>query len=67
MSNLTVLETEKTDRQKAEEFKNRITEAHKPILEILNEANKEGFQISIGCGPTPTGYQILQLAVVKHF
>lgn len=63
----TVLETEKTDKQKAEDFKQRIIESHYPILQILNEANAEGFQITVGCGPTPMGYQILQLIVAKHF
>lgn len=64
---LTVLNTEKTDKEKAEYFKQRIVEAHKPLIEILNEATKEGFVIQYQCGPTPMGYQILQLVVAKHF
>lgn len=64
---LTVLNTEKTDKEKAEEYKQRIIEAHKPLIEILNEATKEGFVIQYQCGPTPTGMQITSLQVLKSF
>ena len=67
MSNIAILEPVKTDKEQAEEYKQRIIEAYKPVIEVLNEASKNGFSIGVNCGPTPVGIQILNLQVSKVY
>lgn len=67
MSNIVAIETGKTDKEVAEDYKKKIIDAYEPLLKILNDANKDGFAINVGCGPTPLGIQILQLQVSKVY
>lgn len=67
MSDIATLVPNKSDKEKAEEYKKRIIEAYKPILTILDEASKDGFNINAGCGSTPLGFQLVQLIVSKIY
>ncbi len=65
--NVTKLITTKPDAELAQEYKTRAVECHKPLLELLNEAHRNGFIINLQCGPTPMGIQITNLQVLKSF
>ena len=57
----------KPDAEVAQEYKQRAMELYKPMLELLNEAHKNGFVINIQAGVTPMGIQITNLQVLKSF
>lgn len=67
MSNVANLVPTKSDAEFAKEYRERVIELWKPIIELLNEADKNGFKLNVGCGPTPMGFQILQLEILKSF
>jgi hypothetical protein len=67
MSNVTNLVPNKPDKDIADDLRKRLIEAHTPILKLLDEAYVQGFSVSVGCGPTPTGFQIIQLSIAKQF
>ena len=58
----------KTDYETAKEIKQRVVELYEPLLQLLTEANRKGFQVQVGCGIGPLGhYVIQQLQIVKVF
>lgn len=66
--NVATLVPTKSDGDLAEEFKERVIEAYKPLIEICNEMDKHGFQMQAGIGKNAFGkYQIVQLSLVKVF
>lgn len=67
MSNVTSLVPNKPDKEIADDLRKRLIEAHAPILKLLDEAQVQGFTVNLGCGPTPTGFQITLLSIAKQF
>lgn len=56
------------DAEVAKKFRTRVEEALVPVLEIVNEANKLGFQINFNLGPTYGGkIGITALVLSKQF
>lgn len=67
-ANITRLVPGRPDAEVAAEFKKRIIEASEPVLAVLEEAVKAGFNINIGYGMGPLGKMIIgQLIVAKHY
>jgi len=67
-SNVATLVPTKSDADLAAEFKKRAIEVYEPVLQLLNEANAAGFEISIGSGLTPIGkHMITALRVAKVY
>lgn len=67
-NNIVKLASAGTDADYVARIKEKVIEAYQPLLKILNEADKKGFQVQIGCGQGPLGeYQIMQLQIVKVF
>ena len=63
-----IKQVERSDAEIAEDLKKRIIEVYKPFIEIIEEARKQGFQITVQCGPGPMGNMLItQLIVAKHF
>ena len=54
----------KTDVECAAEIKDQIAEAIKPLLAILLDAKKQGFEVQFNIGPGPA---LVSLKVVKEF
>jgi hypothetical protein len=60
-SKVATLVPTKSDGEVAAEFKKRAIEVYEPVLQLLNEANDAGFEISINSGMTPIGKQMITL------
>lgn len=55
-----------TDSERAEEYRRRLVEAHKPVFAILDEARAAGFEINFSSGPGPDGkIAVQQVRVMK--
>lgn len=58
----------KSDWDKAQEYKQRAAEAAQPFIDVLTEASKEGFKFQISFGENAFGQVIIQqLQLVKVF
>ncbi len=58
----------KTDYETAKEIKEEVIKLYEPLLKLLADANRKGFQVQVGCGLGPLGnYVIQQLQIVKVF
>lgn len=58
----------KTDAEMASEFKQRIVQALRPVMDILDEAHAKGLTISYAIQPSAIGKtMIIQLSVTKTF
>lgn len=67
-NNVATLVPGKNDKELSEEFKERVVEAYKPLIEILDQMDKQGFQLQCNVGKNAFGkYQIIQLQLVKVF
>jgi hypothetical protein len=60
-SKVATLVPTKSDAEVAAELKKRAIEVYEPVLQLLNEANDAGFEISINSGMTPIGKQMITL------
>lgn len=49
------LTTVKGDKEIAEELREKLIEALKPVAKLINEANKLGFEVGFQFGPNPYG------------
>lgn len=66
--NVTKLITTKSDAELANEFKDKIIKNSEPLLLILEECHKAGFDVNIGFGMNGIGkMQIGQLIISKNF
>ncbi len=66
--NITTLVPTKSDKELAEELKEKVAEAYKPFLELLNEYDKYGLNVQAGVGKNAFGkYAIVQLQVLKVY
>lgn len=67
--NVLTLAPGKSDHDRAQDLKEALAEASKPLLAVLNEATKDGFLINVQFGSVPPLGQIgiQQLIVSKHF
>ncbi len=58
----------KTDADLAAEFKQRIVEAHEPLLRLFDEIKAAGFEPQVICAPGPLGKHVItNLMLVKKF
>ncbi len=58
----------KTDKELADEFKQRIVEAHEPLLKLFDEIKAAGFEPQVMCAPGPLGKHVItSLMLVKKF
>lgn len=68
MADVVELVPGKTDKQIAEELKEKIIEAYKPFIEMLDEADKHGFNVVASVGKNAIGkYTIVQLQIMKIY
>jgi hypothetical protein len=56
----------KTDAEYAKELKEKIIEVYKPLLEVLTQANKDGFVVQCDVGPGAFGIVINRLIIMKQ-
>jgi len=67
-NNITQLVPTKSDADLANELKEKVAEAYKPFLELLNEYDKYGLNVQAGVGKNAFGkYTIIQLQVIKVY
>ncbi len=58
----------KTDIELAAEFKQRIVDAHVPLLQLFDEIKAAGFEPQVMCAPGPLGKHVItNLMLVKKF
>ena len=58
----------KSDVDLAAELKQEIIEAYKPVLAVLEKANKAGFIVQVNCGINCFGQMIInELIISKRF
>ena len=66
--NIAQLVPTKSDAELANELKEKVAEAYKPFLELLNEYDKYGLNVQAGVGKNAFGkYAIVQLQVLKVY
>jgi len=66
--NVAQLVPTKSDADLANELKEKVAEAYKPFLELLNEYDKYGLNVQAGVGKNAFGkYTIIQLQVIKVY
>ena len=51
MSDIKLAAERKTDKDVADELRSKIIEKMTPVLEVLNEATQQGFEVSMNFGP----------------
>lgn len=62
------LVTTKSDAELANELKDKVAEVYEPLLALLNEYDKHGFNVQAGVGKNAFGkYVIVQLQVIKVY
>lgn len=67
-NNVAQLVPTKSDAELANELKEKVAEAYKPFLELLNEYDKHGLNVQAGVGKNAFGkYAIVQLQVIKVY
>jgi hypothetical protein len=67
-SKVATLVPTKSDGEVAEELKKRAIEVYEPVLQLLNEANAAGFEISISSNLAPIGKDMITvLRVAKVY
>ena len=58
----------KSDVDLAAELKQEIIEAYKPVLAVLEKANKAGFIVQVNCGMNCFGQMVIdELIISKRF
>ena len=58
----------KSDADLAAELKQEIIEAYKPVLAVLEKANKAGFIVQVNCGMNCFGQMVInELIISKRF
>jgi hypothetical protein len=58
----------KPDKERAAEIKQNLAAALIPIMELLDDAAKDGFEIQFMLAPGPLGKRVIQqLRVIKEF
>lgn len=66
--NVAKLVTTKPDAELAEEFKQKVIEAYKPLIDICNEYEKHGLMVQASIGKNAIGqFQLIQLQIIKTF
>lgn len=67
-NNITQLVPTKSDSELAQELKAKVEEVYAPLLALLNEYDKHGFNVQAGVGKNAFGkYHIVQLQVIKVY
>lgn len=61
MNNIPQLVPNKSDHDKANEFRQRFFETLKPVAELIGEAEKEGFEVGFQFGKDPFGKPQIQV------
>jgi len=58
----------KTDAEQAAEFKQRMAEASKPLMSLLDEVSAAGFEMQFALGPGALGKTVIaSLRISKAF
>lgn len=50
LASVSTIKSPETDKEKAERFRARVHEAARPFIDLLNEASKEGFELTMNLG-----------------
>lgn len=67
-NNITQLVPTKSDAELAQELKAKVEEVYAPLLALLNEYDKYGFNVQAGVGKNAFGkYVIVQLQVIRVY
>lgn len=62
------LVTTKSDAELAAEFKRRLVESHEPVLKLLGEISRAGFEVGLRTAPGPLGNWIIaELKISKVY
>lgn len=63
------LETNKTDKEKADEHRNKLIDALNTVCKCAKDANNDGFEVSFGIqkNDATKNWFINQLVLAKHF
>lgn len=59
--------TNKTDKDLAEEFRQKLVEAYKPVCDLFDQAIAAGFLLNVNLGPNAFGkHQIQSFMIAKR-
>ncbi len=65
---ITRLVPTKSDADLAQEFKQKIIEAHEPMLKVLTEIDRAGFRVQVSTGKNALGHMVIaQLELMKMY
>ena len=54
--------TPTTDAQIADDIRRKLTEALHPALEVIREANRQGFLVGFNVGGNPISVQVIEVS-----
>lgn len=68
MSNVASLVPTKSDKELADEHRNKILISLSDVCKLIEAANKDGFEVAFGIQKGPMGNQFVNaLTIAKHF